>query len=148
MKFCGSMAYCSQNSIFKTCKLFKSEAFRFQLPSLELTGEVTLDKLFNLFKTQVFPKYSKGIQNLSHCIWQILTTEKVIILENIILNHFQIYKDNYSIFLLICVYLYLKIFALLVYGEFALKICLVIQFFFRRSIYLEQLNQRQHCTGR
>lgn len=68
------------------------------------------------------------------------------ILENIILSHFQIYKDNYNIFLLMCVYL--KIFALLVYGEFAFKIRLVIQFFFRRSIYLEQLNQRQHCTGR
>ena len=126
------------------CLKVKPLDFNFHL----WTGEVTLDKLFNLFKTQVFQKYSKGIQNLSHCIWQILTTEKVIILENIILNHFQIYKDNYSIFLLICVYLYLKIFALLVYGEFALKICLVIQFFFRRSIYLEQLNQRQHCTGR
>ena len=61
MKFRGSMAYCSQNIIFKTCKLVKSEVFRFQLPSLEITGEVTLDKLFNLFKPQVFPIYSKEI---------------------------------------------------------------------------------------
>ena len=35
--------------------------FGVQLPTLELTGNVTLGKLFNLFKPQIFPIYSKGI---------------------------------------------------------------------------------------